>query len=523
MKYWQLFQISLAVLVLSTLGVCTQGAELTDPNLTLTIHCADKRIKVGDEIPIVFTITNQGESVYSYDQRDYDRSGRMWEYKLVARQEDGTVVPDPRRNYKEGLGGGLSSGRGVIGKGGAFTKTIALNRWALINKPGIYTVTGTYIYHVRDPDANQKYDVRIMKTFRANSAPIEVVIKPRGRWMMGWYIRTLLRQLKKIKPSGKWEVVRQRTAIIARLAYTCDSRIVPTLIDLLYENHHQNDVFWAKEGFVCYLPRDLKIKKAVLGAAKKRGLARCMQTVLEALGCSEEEFKEIITLSLASENLDILNAAVGAAQEHPHDEHMPQLIAIATDPNRPDPNRAFYAIERRRAIYAIAYNRTDEGVNALRTLLEDPDKDIRKTTEYAIRQAYKRHPVYPKYADDEYTSELITAATDSNHPLAINSLVGIIARTRTEEGVKAIKALLEDPNMDISIAKTDEGVQTISNLLKNPDKDVRDMTEIMIRQIYRTYPGRPLRKDDFPELFREFVEEREANNKKYLERLKADN
>ena len=95
--------------------------------------------------------------------------------------------------------------------------------------------------------------------------------------------------------------------------------------------------------------------------------------------------------------------------------------------------------------------------------------------------------------------------------------------TLTEEGLKAIKALLENPDMDIPVAKTDEGVHTISNLLRNPDKDIRDMTENIIRQIYRTYPGRPLRKDDFPELFREFVEERKANNKIFLERLKTNN
>lgn len=523
MKYRLLFWISVLVPALPVLSLYIQANETNKPNLTLTIHCPEDEIKQGDEIPIVFTITNQGESVYSYDQRDYDRSGRMWEYKLVARQEDGTVVPDPRRNYKEGLGGGLSSGRGEIGKGGAFTKTIALNRWALINRPGLYTVTGTYSYHVRNPDATQKYNVSIMKTIRANSAPIEVVVKPRSRWAMGWYIRKLLRQLKKIKPSRKWEVVRQRTAIIARLAYTCDSRIVPTIIDLMYENHHQNDAFWAKEGFVCYLPRDLKIKKAVLTAANKRGLARCMNSILEVLGCSEEEFKQIIRISLSSDDLDTLSEGVLAAQTHPDDEHMPKLVAIATDSNRPDPNRTFYAIERHRAIYAIAYNRTDEGVKALRTLLEDPDRGIRKTTKEAIQQAYKRHLVYPKYTDDEYISKLIKSATDSNHPMATNFLVGIIARTRTEEGLKAIKALLENPDMDITVAKTDEGVHTISNLLRNPDKDIRDMTENIIRQIYRTYPGRPLRKDDFPELFREFVEERKANNKIFLERLKTNN
>lgn len=521
MKYWPLFQIILAVLVLSIRGVCAQKAELTEPNLSLTIHCGDKRFKVGDEIPIVFTITNQDESVYSYDQRDYDRSGRMWEYKLVARQEDGTVVPDPRRNYKEGLGGGLSSGIGVIGKGGEFTKTIALNRWALINRPGIYTVTGTYSYHVRNPVASRKYGVSIMKALYADSASIEVVVKPRSRWAMGWYIRKLLRQLKKIKPSRKWEVVKKRTAIIAKLAYTCDSRIVPTLIDLMYENHHQNEVFWVKEGFVCYLTHDVNIKKLVLEVAKKRGLAPCMESVLEAFDCSEEEFKQVIRISLSSDDPNIVSRGVITAQTHPDDEYMSKLISIALDPNRPDPNRHFSSFERHRAIIAIAYNRTEEGVKALRSLLEGPDEGIRKTTKEAICQAYKRHPVYPKYANDEYMSELITVATDSNHPLAINSLY-IIARTRSEEGVEAIKTLLENPNMEIPIAKTDKGVQTISTLLRNPDKEVRGMTENIIRQIYRVYPGRPLRKDDFPELFKETVEAREKQKKRILEWLKSN-
>jgi hypothetical protein len=502
--------------------VCAQRAELTEPNLSLTIHCADKRFKVGDEIPVVFTITNQGESVYSYDQRDYDRSGRMWEYKLVARQKDGTVVPDPRRNYKEGLGGGLS-GRGAIGKGGSFTKTIALNRWALINKPGIYTVTGTYSYHVRNPVASRKYGVSMMKTLYANSAPIEVVVKPRSRWAMGWYIRKLLRQLKKIKPSRKWEVVKKRTAIIARLAYTCDSRIVPTLIDLMYENHHQKEAFRAMEGFVCYLPHDANIKKVVLEVAKKRGLAPCMESVLEAFDCSEEEFKQVIRISLSSDDPNTVSRGVIAAQTHPDDEYMSILISIALDPNRPDPNRHFSSFERHRAIDAIAYNRTDEGVRALRALLKDPANSTRKTTKEAIRQAYKRHRIYLKYADKEYVSELIKAVTDFNHPTARNFMVYTIARTRSKEDVEAIMALLENPDKDIPIAKTDKGIQTISKLLRNPDKDIRDITEIIIRQIYRTYPGRPLREDDFPELLKEFSEEYKVNIKRFLERLKTDN
>lgn len=513
MRYHLLFQVLSSASTLLALGVDIQADKPGEPNLTLTIHCPENDIKQGDEIPIVFTITNKGESTYSYDKRNYDRSGRMWEYKLVAKRDDGTIVPDPRENYKEGIGGGLS-GTGRIRTGESFSKTIALNRWALINEPGRYSITGTY--EVLRPNVT------------INSAPIEIIVKARSDEEMEEYITQLLKKLEAIKiAKNGWtyrslsEARRKREEVIKRLIYTCDDRIVTTLIDLMYENRHKNDAFWAKEGFVCYLPRDAKIKDAVLEAAKKHGLARCMEAVLEALGCSEEEFKEIIKISLASDNLDILGEGVGAAQAHPHDEHTTSLIAIATDANRPDPNRPSYAIERHRAIYAIAFNRTDEGVKTLKSLFEDPDEDIRNTTENAIRQAYKRHPVYPKYWYDKYTSELITAARDLKNAFVVTTLVSEIIRTRREEGIKAIKALLEEPNRDIAITKSDEGVKTIKNLLRNPNKDIRDVTANAIRAAYcRIHPGRPLREDDFPELYREIIEEREARKKRVLEGLK---
>lgn len=404
---------------------------------------------------------------------------------------------------------------GQIEDGESFSKTIALNRWALINGPGCYTVTGTYYYKIEEPDAKKVKGIRRMKVVPVDSSPIEITVKPRSDRQMGRYIKGLLGKLKASKTRS------ERKTIIKKLIYTCEPRIVPTLIDLMYEDHHKNDAFWAKEGFVCYLPREPKIKKAVLEAATKRGLAPCMQSVLEAFGCSEGQFKEIITISLASDNLDILGEGVGAAQVHPHDEHMPQLIAIATDANRLDPERPFYAIERHRAIYAIAFNRTDEGVKALKGLLKDPADDIRRTTEEAIRRAYKRHSIYPKYSDVEYTAKLVLIATDFKDPRQM-SFIYEIARTRTEKGVKAIKALLEDPDRDIPIAESNEGVKAIKNLLRNPDKDIRDITADAIRAAYRTYPGRPLREDDFPELFREIIEKREARKKRVLEEPKSE-
>ncbi len=134
MKYF-LYRFSWVwIITIAGFGLIVQANEISEHRLELTIRCTKNNIKVGDEIPIVFTIINKGKSAYSYDQREYDRSGRFREYQLNAREENGTVVPDPRENYVEGLGGGLSSGRGMIRTGESFTKTIALNRWALINR-----------------------------------------------------------------------------------------------------------------------------------------------------------------------------------------------------------------------------------------------------------------------------------------------------------------------------------------------------------------------------------------------------
>lgn len=300
------------------------------------------------------------------------------------------------------------------------------------------------------------------------------------------------------------------------MAYTCDDRIVPTLINLMYKNYHGNEVFRAREAFLCYLPRGPKIKNAILQESMKRGLAPGMQSVLEKFGCSKEEFKKIITTSLTSDNLDILDTGVLAAQKHPDDEHMSKLILIAMDHNRLRPDRHFSAVGRDRAIYAIAFNRTEEGVKALKALLKDSDRRIRQTTQHAIRQAYRRHPVYPKDLGDEYTARLVTIAMDTNDPWQI-FMIAEIARSRTIEGVEAIKMLLEDPDKDIALAETDRGVKVIQDLLRDPNKDNRKKVAEFIRYVYKEYPGRPLRNDDFGDEFREDPDER---TRKVLEGLK---
>lgn len=507
MKHLVLFWVLCLSLCTWLAASAVRSTESGGANLELVIHCPEKSIRQGDEIPIVFTITNRGKSSYSYDTRDRDRSGQLMEYKLVAKRKDGTVAADPRSDYKGGLGGGLSGRMAYIETGQSFTKTIALNRWALINKPGRYTVTGTYFHYAKDPDAKRVKGIRRMKEVAVTSPPIEIVVKPRRHWQTGRYIKSLLRQLKAIRPSEKWEIVRQREAILAKLAYTCDPRIVPTLIDLMYKNYHSNEVFWAAEAFAFYLPRDAKIKNQLIAVAKKRGLAGRMGTVLEVLGCSEQDFKEIIAISLASDNLEILGEGAAAAQEHPDDDHMPALIAIATGDVDQKADQRLYRIERDRAIYAIAFNRTDEGVKTLKMLLDDPDPQIRRTAEGAIREAYKRHREYPKHSDDEYTSSIVPISLDCNDPRQMSMIVELV-RSRTEEAVKTIKVLLKDPGQNVTMAETDAGVRAIRDLLRSPNEDIRKITADILEGIYRDYPGRPLRDDDFGEEFREGFEQR---------------
>lgn len=507
MKHPTIFRalcFSLSTWLLTSAACSAEGGAA---NLELVIHCPKKGIRQGDEIPIVFTITNRGQSSYSYDTRDHDRSGRLREYKLVAKREDGTVLADPRKDYKGGLAGGLGRGMAYIETGQSFTKSIALNRWALINKPGRYTVTGTYLHYAEDPDAKRVKGIRRMKEVAVGSPPIKIVVRPRSRWQMGRYIKSLLRQLKATPPSQKWEIVRQREAILTKLAYTCDPRIVPTLIDLMYKDCHTNEVFWAAEAFAFYLPRDAKIRNQLIDVAKKRGLARHMCTVLEVLDCREDDFKEIVAICLASDDLDIVAEGALAAQDHPDDDHMPALIAIATRDIDQKANQRLYRTVRDRAIYAIAFNRTDAGVKALKRLLDDPDQQIRRTTEDTIREAYRRHPRYPEHSDAEYTAAIVPIALDCNHPRQI-PMIAEIARTRSREGVRAIKTLLEDAHQKLAIAESDKGVKAISELLKSPDKDTRQMTAGVLEVIYKDYPGRPLRDDDFGEEFRESFEQR---------------
>jgi len=355
------------------------------------------------------------------------------------------------------------------------------------------------------------------KSPSAESAPIEIIVKPRSDEGMGDYIKELSGRLRTIQVPDTgmtrkaWEIIESG---VRKLGYTGDPRIVPALLETVYKYPHSD--MWVADAFLYYLPRNPEIRNRVVATAKKRGLPSgtyWTQHLLEELGCSEQEFKQIISVCLRSEEANVQSAGAHAAQRHPDGAYTFRLIAIATDPN----NKA-----RIEAGRALAYNRTDEGVGTLKELLKDDSELIRENIEAVIRGAYVNVPWHGEQSDDEYLSELINQIRDANAgDWILFSAVREIVKTRSKEGVETLKGLLKDPDKDATTAEIDEGVKVLKGLLNSQDEDVRKRTASSIHWACEAFPGRPLREDDFPELYRESVENRRKSTLEWLQKSKA--
>ena len=359
------------------------------PDLSLVIRCTNTVTKVGDEIPIEFLISNTGTDYYRYADRTYDRSGRMEEYKLVARTESGEVVPDPRAKYQRSwLGGGLFQYQ-ILMPGRSFSKTIALNRWALIKQPGRYEVAGEYTASFST------------NTATVRSAPISLTVLPRTPQEMSGYISELTNRIAALPRGGDYHgqigPTPELDNLVMKLMFTCSPKKVPTLLDCMYRPGHSG--FWECEALLYYVPRSSELKQTILAKAAERGLASNMQNLLSTYGCSAEEMHPLIERSLAPDNAQSWTCGALAAQQYASDAFTPRLVALATAPG---------STARVQAIYALAANRTDEGVKALKTLLNDDDPKIREATEQALRAAYcfrgiwRGRPMKPEDFDKEY-------------------------------------------------------------------------------------------------------------------------
>jgi hypothetical protein len=336
------------------------------PALTVTIRCEKTTFKVGDEIPVTFVARNDAGSDYVYMDRNYDRSGRMPEYELSAVNERGNRAPDPRAKRGGGIAGGLAS-EARMRPGEFISKTITLNRWALVTNPGRYRVIGTYHTNRR-----KREDV----SRRIASVPISITIEPRSDAEMAAYIEDIGVRLSRSDDS------QERAELVRKLMYTCDRRTVPTLIEATFR---WDAPFWTGEAFHYYLPRDQEISDALLNAASNRGMTVGMLWTLKQRDFGGKHIKPLIDVSLSPDHPRSWPEGCLAAQQYSDDRFTPRLIAIATDPR---------SGARTQAIFALAFNRTDESVATLKKLLREPDppdpkgRTIRQTTEAAIRAAY---------------------------------------------------------------------------------------------------------------------------------------
>jgi hypothetical protein len=336
----------------------TQGAGQAT-RLALEIRSEQDTLRAGDAIPITFVITNVGAITYKYVDRGYDRSGRIGEYRLRAYDERGTPVEDPRTlaRVPQGYAGGGLGSFAELQPGQWFSKTIDLNLWALVAQAGVYTVHASYA-----ADNGQTLE----------SAPLMLRVLPRSDDEMGRYIDELAAQLQRGTESEQHQLIR-------RLMYTADRRAVKPLLEVSSQDN--NTAFWIGEGFSYYLPRDSDVLAEAFRTIRRTGFSPSSLRILEQLEAPPEMIQQLIGESLlrpggASEE------ATSAAQRYPDDRFTAQLIQLAA--SGPADIRA-------RAIYALAYHRTDEGVATLKRLREDFDPAIRKTTEHAIESAYRQY------------------------------------------------------------------------------------------------------------------------------------
>ena len=432
------------------------------PILSLSIRCTNDVVKAGDEIPIEFRITNRGWNDYKYEDRTYDRSGRMNEYKLVATNSAGEAVPDPRAKDKgfRMRGGGFQYA--ILKPGQSFTKIIPLNRWALVKEAGRYEVLGTYI--------SSSYGTNYVTVI---SDPISLTVQPRTPQEMDAYIGDLTNQLE-AKLTGNLNPVANESRppdpaineLVTKLMFTCSPKIVPSLLKSA-SDYGSGGGFWEHEAITFYVPQSEETKQAILAAATARGLERnwTLASLLREYGFTGEELKPLIERALAPDNE--AGWAVGAqlAAKFGDDAFTPRLMAIARTP-RSDAQTA--------AIGALAAHRTDEGVKTLKSLLDDPHEKVWTPLADALLNGYHNGTWQPgdftaqdvkpliermlasgsrspdvmtgislleHFGSDDFTAQLVGIATDSSS-FARQSAFYALALNRTDEGLKTLKSLL---------------------------------------------------------------------------------
>lgn len=312
-------------------------------------------------------LTNQGTRAYGSGSLGEDDCALGFD--LTVLDPEGRELPDAR-------GGWLGSCLGRIEDllpGATAHARISINRRTGFLSLGEYRVSA--VYHPSEVRASAAIEYP-----GVISPQVVVAVQARTIGGMGRYITRLAAQLAALAP-GDAEM-RARHRLVRRLAYTGDPRIVPAVIDAMYAAPGPGGGIDAREAFVTFLADHKEVvRAALLKAAQTRNLADSeMSVILRMLGTPGQEVDSLIEGALDPKSPATWVAGVGAvmASDDP-DRFTTRLVAIARERS---------SAAREGALSALVWNRSDEGVKALREALEDPDPTVRDATTMSIRAAY---------------------------------------------------------------------------------------------------------------------------------------
>lgn len=478
--------LTIAAVALVGLWIWSHGIDVN-----VAISTSQRQFKLGDEILLDVIMSGKSGFGGTYGGAWYERipfiGHRFWreppsyDLELTATRKSGRQCVDPRAYMPLDMVNTFEPNE-------SGEATVALNTFAVISEPGTYEVVAAVrVIEWKGNSFTEK---------NCYSKPIDVVITPRTDQEASSCIEQLLLDFRAAKTNEA------KARAINKLICTRDRRIMPALIEWAYL---EETTGLANRGFnYVGLDSELEVNDLILAAARERGLVGNTLCALQRFGCPEATFKDLISISLESKNPQNVAVGAAAAAEYPHDSHMTKLIELAEGTTE---CTSFAAIR------AIALNRTDEGVSALKRILASGNQRLQAYSAAIIQEAYQ--PFHWRGRswdwDFETISDLPRLARDQNSSdrwRAIRFLVFLLNR----EELARVKSLIGENSNKVELAATSDGVIVIEELLDDPDIDVRDFVTTCIRLTRPGYPGHPLKPEDFPEIYEEYKKERESES-----------
>ncbi len=368
---WLLFSSLLVALL--TLG--PQAAELTvleKPDLSLTITLrhgppvgqtpeeaaaasapAETVFLQGDPIDVAFTITNQGEYLFPYLDRNSDRGGRMREYAFEVATEQGKRLEDPRVRWGGGWFGGGKGLQRVLRPRESFTKHVYLNQWVMPLAPGRYTMVGVY----------QRGDLgRFDEGATVRSQPVEIEVRPRREVAMKGYIERLALELRSDEPKHRLQAIRY-------LGFTGSAYALPSITSGFYDKG-DNVAFWTGKAFLYMTDRDACVN-ALLTPLNERGPAPGLHQLLYHYEIPKEQTLAPTIKGLSDPDPARRTSAATALWGY-SDMGDPPLDALLSALKDEDPQ------VQESAAAALSNYRVPKTTEALLAASYDPDEEVRR-------------------------------------------------------------------------------------------------------------------------------------------------